>query len=93
MKIAVLSESFLMGGLETRLKGIFKRVQGHEVCLVVKNYDKSNTGLFDDIRISAMDKQNIKRALQSVCPDIVDVHPYNNLIEGAAACMELGFRM
>jgi len=90
VKIAVLSESFLMGGLETRLKGIFKRVQGHEVCLVVKNYDKSNTGLFDDIRISAMDKQNIKRALQSVCPDIVDVHPYNSLIEGAAACMELG---
>ena len=90
MKIAVLSENFLMGGLETRLKGIFKRAQGHKVYLVVENYDKNNAGLFDDILISAMDKQSIKRALQSISPDIVDVHPYNSLIEGATACMELG---
>lgn len=87
MRIAVLSSSFLMGGLETRLKGIFKHIN-HDVYWIAQNYNNENN--LRNISITKMDVQHIKQALLNIKPDIVDIHPFSSLTKGAVACMQLG---
>ncbi len=95
MKVAILSESFLMGGLETRLKSIAKYItrQGYEVYLLTQNFDnKAHSNLpFKGIRVvNFNDVRTVKEALNELSPDIADIHPFSSIASGAEACLELG---
>jgi len=94
MKIAILSESFLIGGLETRLKSMAKYIiqQGHEVCLITQRMDGSaHTSLpFKTIYIVNFDNaESVKAALMAASPDVADIHPFSSIPTGATACREL----
>jgi glycosyltransferase involved in cell wall biosynthesis/SAM-dependent methyltransferase len=95
MKIAVISECFLAGGLETRVKGIMLNAihQGHEIFLITQHYD---SGVNQDINFSCVRLVNfnehgtVVKALKELSPDIADIHPFYSLISASAACHEIG---
>lgn len=94
MRIAVISECFLSGGLETRVKGIMKHAinQGHEVHLLTKYFDdKVNLAAgFKGVHIVDFNSiESLKRALTIINPNIADIHPFESLVSGAAACCKL----
>jgi glycosyltransferase involved in cell wall biosynthesis len=95
LRIAVISECFLTGGLETRTKGLMRHVisKGHEVSLIVQHFDsKANASAsFKNIHIVNFNSiETVRKALLDINPDIADIHPFESLISGSSACIELG---
>lgn len=95
MKFAVLSENFLIGGLETRIKSIAKYLtrKGHELYLVTQNL---NVDAHSDLPFKKIypvnfdDMEGIKTALMEISPDFADIHPFNSIITGTTVCCKLG---
>lgn len=95
LRIAVISECFLTGGFETRTKGLMRHVisKGHEVSLIVQHFDsKANASAsFKNIHIVNFNSiETVRKALLDINPDIADIHPFESLISGSSACIELG---
>ena len=95
MKIAILSESFLIGGLETRLKSMTKYFyrNGHEVYLITQRIDgNAHSSLpFKTIYLANFNNtKSVKAALMMASPDVANIHPFSSIISGATACREIG---
>jgi glycosyltransferase involved in cell wall biosynthesis len=90
MRIAVLSDRFLMGGLETRTQGIFRCQK--DVHLITQFYDNTKANNFQSVTLCPMEKDSIRKALLTINPDMVDIHPFTSMIEGSQTCTELGIR-
>lgn len=95
MKIAILTEFFLFGGLETRLKSISKYLleEGHEVVLVAWKIDKKAHSYLPFTSIYSADfsdPEEVEKVLAKINPDVVDIHPFSSIVSGAISCDKLG---